>query len=88
MHDRAHFAHPESFDPAHHLAPDGALLPADSSTPVFGFGRRLCPGRHFGQDTVWLAIAQMLAVFEIGKVVGKDGRVVQPEGEYTPGILV
>jgi len=32
---------------------------------VFGFGRRVCPGRFFAEASLWLAIANVLAVFDI-----------------------
>ena len=88
LHDEKIFPNPEAFDPQRHLNAHGSLADVDLSETVFGFGRRICPGRHFAADTVWLAIAQMLAVFEIRKVVGKDGRLIEPSGLYTSGILV
>ncbi|KAK6535508.1 hypothetical protein TWF694_001963 [Orbilia ellipsospora] len=33
--------------------------------PGWGYGRRICPGRHFAQNAVWLIIAQLLWAFDI-----------------------
>ncbi|OCB88750.1 cytochrome P450 [Sanghuangporus baumii] len=35
----------------------------------FGFGRHSCPGREFADATIYLTIAQTLAVFDINRAV-------------------
>ncbi|KAH8116038.1 cytochrome P450 [Phellopilus nigrolimitatus] len=37
----------------------------DPSAIVFGFGRRVCPGRHFADTMVWLTMTNVLATFDI-----------------------
>ncbi|KZV68640.1 cytochrome P450 [Peniophora sp. CONT] len=64
QHDPAIFERPSEFMPERHLL-DGSLIPDDSSRIVFGFGRRLCPGKAFAEDSLWLLVAQVLAVFAI-----------------------
>ena len=32
---------------------------------AFGYGRRICPGRHFGRNAVWIVVAQLLWSFDI-----------------------
>ncbi|KAL5498334.1 hypothetical protein ACEPAH_2476 [Sanghuangporus vaninii] len=44
----------------------------DPTTMVFGFGRRLCPGRHFAEVTVWLTYACFLAAFDISPYVDPE----------------
>ncbi|TFY51734.1 hypothetical protein EVG20_g10861, partial [Dentipellis fragilis] len=39
-------------------------VPPDPRDVVFGFGRRRCPGAHVADNSVWTAIARMLAAFE------------------------
>ncbi|THH07845.1 hypothetical protein EW145_g3103 [Phellinidium pouzarii] len=58
----------------------------DPSSAVFGFGRRICPGRHFAEASLWLAIANMLAVFDILPVLDNDGHEVLPENKFTEGL--
>ena len=53
---------------------------------AFGFGRRVCPGRHLADNTVYLNVAQSLAVFDIGKFV-ENGREVEPEVSFEPGVV-
>lgn len=50
----------------------------DPSTIVFGFGRRLCPGRHFAEVTVWMTYACFLAAFDIGPYVNPETGCAEP----------
>ena len=47
---------------------DDVPFPAET----FGYGRRVCPGRYFAEDILFLAIASILAVFTIERE-DKDG---------------
>ena len=40
---------------------------------MFGFGRRVCPGKQFADIEIFLAIAMSLAIFDIKKPV-KNGK--------------
>nr|BAL05183.1 cytochrome P450 [Phanerodontia chrysosporium] len=71
LHDPAVYPDPESCNPMRYLrcSPDGTVT-LDPAVPnpadvAFGFGRRICPGRFKGYQTVWLALARMLAAFDI-----------------------
>ncbi|KAA1470700.1 cytochrome P450 [Dentipellis sp. KUC8613] len=61
---------PTSFNPTRflpHLADaegQRGAVPRDPRDVVFGFGRRRCPGAHVADNSVWTAIARMLAAFE------------------------
>jgi cytochrome P450 len=75
---------PFSFRPERFIK-DGKIDP--DVIPAFGFGRRICPGRHMAQASAWIAAASMLASFDIAKAVDADGSVIEPSGEYTTAIL-
>nr|BAK09408.1 cytochrome P450 [Postia placenta] len=45
---------------------------------VFGFGRRICPGRHMADNSVWLAIVTVTAMLSISKAVAADGKEILP----------
>ncbi|KZV68643.1 cytochrome P450 [Peniophora sp. CONT] len=77
LHDPAVYAEPEQFVPERHLA-DGVLLPEDPSRIAFGFGRRICPGRAFAEDALWLLVARVMAVYDIKPT--KNGR---PQAKFT-----
>nr|QPL17769.1 cytochrome P450 [Wolfiporia cocos] len=78
------YPEPETFYPERFEEMD--KLNADANDPrnlVFGFGRRLCPGRQFGDTSIWLAVANMLAIFEFRKAVNSANE----EAELIPSFV-
>ncbi|KAF9256772.1 cytochrome P450 [Marasmius fiardii PR-910] len=52
-------------------------------TPAFGFGRRICPARHFALSAMLLNVASILAVFDLLKPVNEStGDIVEPSMEF------
>ncbi|EIW55305.1 cytochrome P450 [Trametes versicolor FP-101664 SS1] len=49
----------------------------DPETYQFGFGRRICPGRHFANDALFITVASVLHVFNIEPPLGPDGEPLQ-----------
>ncbi|GJE96465.1 cytochrome P450 [Phanerochaete sordida] len=85
LHDGATYPDPTAFNPNRFLAADGALRSdVPFPTEVFGFGRRICPGRHFAMDTLFLTVASILAVFRIEHAVDDGGREVEVQEAFTP----
>jgi hypothetical protein len=39
-------------------------------------------------SAVWMAVASLLATFDIEKALDKDGNVIEPSPEYLSGILM
>jgi cytochrome P450 len=72
--DPRHFREPTTFLPERWLEerPDDASSPARVSMP-FGAGARLCPGRYLALVEMKIAIAMLLAEFEIVRVGTADG---------------
>ena len=54
---------------------------------VFGFGRRRCPGSFMIDASLWIAIASMLAAFDVSKAVDEFGEVVEPEVVYDNSVF-
>ncbi|KAJ4005762.1 hypothetical protein NW752_011090 [Fusarium irregulare] len=81
-HDPQVYSEPMSFKPERFLPTDGTEPEQDPHAFVFGFGRRVCPGRVLADNALFLNIAQSLAVFNITKEKG-DTR----EAFFTPGIV-
>jgi cytochrome P450 len=80
-HDPETYHDPARFNPDRFLSDksDGEATPEqDPNRYVFGFGRRICPGRVLADQSIYLTIAQMLAVFEFSK---PDGAEIHPEFE-------
>ncbi|KAJ7648325.1 cytochrome P450 [Mycena polygramma] len=88
LHDEDMYPDPHSFKPERFLL-DGKLNTAirDPETIAFGFGRRICPGRHMATSSLWITIASILSTFHINKAVDKDGIVVEPTYEYSLGLI-
>jgi cytochrome P450 len=82
LHDETIFPEASRFKPERFLDPSVKLPDA-----VFGFGRRICPGRFMARSSMWIAVASVLAAFEISPVVGRDGVPLIPKEEYTPGVI-
>ncbi|KAJ3553128.1 hypothetical protein NM688_g3784 [Phlebia brevispora] len=89
LHDESKYPQPEQFQPERYLNSDGTIDPRapDPSEAAFGFGRRICPGRHLARASVWMTVACTLATFDIEKTVDKSGRIVEPRIDYTPGLI-
>ncbi|KAH7915525.1 cytochrome P450 [Hygrophoropsis aurantiaca] len=74
------------FIPERFLDDKGQLLDAEASTRFFGFGRRICPGRHFAHASLYIVIASTLALFEFSKTLDDQGREIDFVPTYTFGI--
>ncbi|KAE9397652.1 cytochrome P450 [Gymnopus androsaceus JB14] len=48
----------------------------------FGFGRRVCPGRHMALSSFWLSVSSLLHSFNITPAIDKDGNPIEPKVEY------
>lgn len=90
LHDEKEFRNPEEFDPERFITSDGQLDPTvkEAQSEAFGFGRRICPGRHFAVASAWVAMASLLSTFDILKPIDAAGNLVEPSGEYTSGLLM
>lgn len=83
-HDPSKYAKPEVFDPSRFL---GSSSAPDPYSYVFGFGRRICPGKMLADASVWLTVARSLAVFDISKFRDDAGNEIEPTVKFSAGIL-
>ena len=60
--DASVYPSPATFDPNRYLGSSLAPSPYDV---VFGFGRRICPGRLLADVSVWITIAMAVWAFDI-----------------------
>ncbi|SCO50103.1 related to O-methylsterigmatocystin oxidoreductase [Fusarium fujikuroi] len=83
-HDPQVYHDPMEFKPERYFEPYNEPSPSDL---VFGFGRRACPGRWIAEQTLFLSIAQTLAVFEIKKETDGEGNEIEVGYEQLPGVI-
>ena len=57
--DQDIYRNPEIFEP------DRFLDPQVPPSPVFGWGRRRCPGIRIAEDTLFIVIASVLSTFDV-----------------------
>ncbi|KAI0698606.1 CyP450 monooxygenase [Cytidiella melzeri] len=88
LHDPQEYPEPERFNPDRFIK-DNALNPEvrDPSTLAFGFGRRVCPGRHFAKDNAFLTIASVLHVFDVLPSLDENGKELDPTPQMTTGVV-
>jgi cytochrome P450 len=75
------------FNPDRFLNPDGTLTD-DTVSFVWGFGRRICPGRHLAEASIWSAMVSMLAVFKFSRAKDETGREIEIEPHWHGGLTV
>ncbi|KAJ7731637.1 cytochrome P450, partial [Mycena metata] len=87
LQDETTYPEPDAFKPERFLR-DGKLNPnVRDPEAAFGFGRRICPGRHMARSSIWISVACTLATFDITKALTDDGQVIEPTYEYLSGII-
>ena len=84
MHDESRYPNPSTFLPERFLNGDGSLKPDDCGV-VFGFGRRICAGRHFADTSLWSVIAKVLAVFSVLQPLDENGVEIPLEPKFSSG---
>jgi len=69
----------EDFNPARYLNSQGQLTPAPADTKeeghvTFGSGRRICPGRQVGNDSLFINLAVLLWALDFERLTDSDGK--------------
>ncbi|KAI5116166.1 hypothetical protein M0805_002850 [Coniferiporia weirii] len=81
--DPVEYLEPEKFIPERWLLQEGKKAPMDVRKTVFGFGRRICPGRYFAESSIFITVASILAAFNVEKALDANGNPVTPALGYT-----
>ncbi|PPQ86493.1 hypothetical protein CVT25_008275 [Psilocybe cyanescens] len=71
-HDEEVYPDAFSFKPDRFFDEEG-VLNDDDRILAYGFGRRICVGKHIASSTMWLTIASVIACFDITKSKDENG---------------
>ncbi|KAG8719501.1 hypothetical protein FRC08_002683 [Ceratobasidium sp. 394] len=71
------YPEPRKFNPDRFL---GSSVP---EAPAFGFGRRICPGSHFAESSLFIMASTVLSIFKITPTPGKP----IPEAKWKTDVL-
>jgi cytochrome P450 len=78
--DPRKYSHPQVFDPERFMGDKPEL---DPQTYIFGFGRRICPGRFFAENNLFLQCATVLSTLNVTKALDSHGNEITPSVAYT-----
>lgn len=81
------FPNPERVDPTRYLGSNGKELAEIVNSNIFGWGRRLCPGKEMAEGSIFISIATILATFTATKPRDKQGREFAPEIRWSPAFI-
>lgn len=81
------YPHASEFNPDRFLNPDGTLTD-DTVGIVWGFGRRICPGRHLAEASVWSAMVHLLAIFKFSNAKDENGEEIEIKPRWEGGLTV
>ncbi|KAJ8518804.1 hypothetical protein ONZ45_g4167 [Pleurotus djamor] len=80
------YENPEVFNPMRFLPKSQGGNEEPPFNAAFGYGRRICPGRHLAISSVFIAVATIFSTLHISKAKGEDGNEITPEVEYITGL--
>ncbi|KAI0264159.1 cytochrome P450 [Gloeopeniophorella convolvens] len=87
LRDPSVYPEPDEFKPERFLNSDGTVRDDPMQSVVFGYGKRICPGRHFVDGTLFITVASLLSVFNIERKKDQKGEDIAFEPKHTDGIL-
>ncbi|KIJ08454.1 hypothetical protein PAXINDRAFT_18409 [Paxillus involutus ATCC 200175] len=83
--DEVRYPNAKKFIPERFLTAEGTLTNDDPAEFIFGFGRRICPGRPTADASLWPAIVTMLATLNFSLAKDVDGNDITVDPKYFNG---
>ncbi|KAL6410650.1 O-methylsterigmatocystin oxidoreductase [Ilyonectria robusta] len=84
--DERVYSDPEGFNPDRYIPVEEGGKGEPLPNGQFGFGRRVCVGKHLAEASVWIVIAAMLSTMKIEKARDVQGNEIIPKVELTNGL--
>jgi hypothetical protein len=83
LHDPEIYPDPDEFKPERFLNNDGSFRDDPTIALAFGVGKRICPGRHVVDATLFIVASSVLSVFNITKAKDENGREIPVRAAMT-----
>ena len=90
LHDERLYPEPFLFKPERYMVPLSDPLAEKERDPLtyaFGYGRRVCPGLHLAEASMFLSIAMTLSAYNIRKKRDAEGNEIELKLDYTTGSI-
>ncbi|PHH86202.1 hypothetical protein CDD83_10589 [Cordyceps sp. RAO-2017] len=85
-HDESVYTDPDDFNPDRYMPIEDGGLGEPFPIGQFGYGRRVCIGKHLAEASVWIVVASILSTMKIEKGRDDDGNEIEPTVELTSGL--
>ena len=84
LHDPEAYPEPDKFKPERFLDEDGTVRDDPALALVFGIGKRICPGRHLVEATIFIVTSSILSVFNVTKAKDEKGNEIPVKVAIAP----
>ena len=86
LHDPEAYPEPDKFKPERFLNEDGTVRDDPMLSLVFGIGKRICPGRHLVEATLFLVTSSILSVCHVTHAKDENGNEIPVKNAVAPDL--
>lgn len=84
--DEAIYKDPDLFNPDRYIPVEEGGSGEPYLKGPFGFGRRICVGRHLALASVWIVLATLISTVNMSKATDSEGKEIEPVVRFTTGL--